>query len=85
VSDITNQSTDGAPNCNDTFTAIGPSTINEGSLVRGGTSAYGTQALQLYGEQGNDIVFGNAGNDVIDGGEGHDVLAANEFSWRNAA
>jgi Ca2+-binding RTX toxin-like protein len=44
-------------------------------VVRAGASAHDTKALQLYGEQGNDIVFGNARNDVIDGGEDNDFLS----------
>jgi hypothetical protein len=54
-------------------------------VVRTGASDADTQGLQLYGEQGNDIVFGNAGNDVIDGGEGSEVFASNEFNSRQAA
>ena len=36
---------------------------------------YAANNIQLFGDQGNDILWGSDGNDLIDGGSGQDSMA----------
>ncbi|BAC90414.1 calcium-binding protein [Gloeobacter violaceus] len=59
--------------------------FKDGLCIRGGAGDDIIQVdedvefdLELYGEEGNDLIIGGAGNDLIDGGPGNDRLYGGE-------
>lgn len=58
---------------------------NGGDTIDASTIAAGKVALQLFGDDANDLIFGSAGDDTVEGGTGNDTailgLGNDTYNW----